>query len=74
MGTFTARNDNDIPVLTKVVIPRRDIVKLCTVEIAINLKDTLGVQEAAEFLKRHEVDIDVALRVLLRPSQRRFSI
>ncbi len=74
MGTFTSRNDNDIPVLTKVVTPRRDIVKLCTVEIAITLKDTLGVQEAAEFLQRHQVDIDVALRVLLRPSQRRFSI
>ncbi len=66
------QHNNQIPELTHVVAARRDIVKLCTVEIAISLNSLLGTRVAAEFLKKHQVDLDMALRVLLRPEQRRF--
>ena len=64
----------DIPVLTKIVNARRDIVRLCAVEIAIYLKELLGTRIAAEYLRRHQVDLDVALRVLLHPSKRRYGV
>ncbi len=64
--------DHQIPVLTQMVSARRDIVKLCAVEIAIGLKELLGTRQAAEFLKKHQVGLDIALRVLLHPSQRRY--
>lgn len=67
-------NSNEIPVLTKIVNVRRDIVRLCAVEIAIYLKELLGTRVAAEYLRRHQVDLDVALRVLLHPSRRRFGV
>lgn len=50
---------------------RRDLVRLCAVEIAILLKDARGTRIAAEFLNRHDVDLHVALRVLLHPERRR---
>ena len=50
---------------------RRDIVKAYAIEIAISIVGLLGTRQAAEFLKKHMVDIDVALRVLLHPSERR---
>jgi hypothetical protein len=50
---------------------RRDIVKAYAVEIAINIVALVGARQAAAFLYKYKVDLDVALRVLLRPSQRR---
>lgn len=50
---------------------RRDIVKAYAVELAIIIAELVGIRQAAAFLKKYMVDIDVALRVLLRPSQRR---
>jgi hypothetical protein len=71
MEKSTTADDRDIPELTKVITARRDIVKLCAVEIAIYLKNLLGTRAAAEYLKKQQVDLEVALRVLLHPSQRR---
>jgi hypothetical protein len=50
---------------------RHDIVQAYPIEIAISIVRQLGTRHAAAFLKKYTVDIDVALRVLLRPSQRR---
>lgn len=50
---------------------RRDIARAYAVEIAISIAGLVGTRQAAAFLKKHMVDIDVALRVLLRPSERR---
>jgi hypothetical protein len=50
---------------------RRDIVKAYAVEIAISIAGLIGTRGAAAFLKKYMVDIDVALRVLLRPAKRR---
>lgn len=50
---------------------RRDIVKAYAVEIAINIVGLVGARQAAAFLCKYKVDLDVALRVLLHPSQRR---
>ena len=64
-----ARNDPSSLVLTDPA--RRDIAKAYAVEIAISIVGLVGTRQAAAFLKRYMVDIDVALRVLLRPSERR---
>jgi hypothetical protein len=50
---------------------RRDIVKAYAVEIAISIVGLVGTRQAAAFLKKYRVDLHVALRVLLHPSQRR---
>jgi hypothetical protein len=50
---------------------RRDIVKAYAVEIAISIVGLVGARQAAAFLNKYMVDIDVALRVLLHPSKRR---
>lgn len=50
---------------------RRDIVKAYAVEISISIVGLVGARQAAAFLNKYKVDIDVALRVLLHPSKRR---
>ncbi|OGB27009.1 MAG: hypothetical protein A3I66_22250 [Burkholderiales bacterium RIFCSPLOWO2_02_FULL_57_36] len=50
---------------------RRDIVRAYAIEIAISIAELIGTRRAAAFLRKYMVDIDVALRVLLHPSQRR---
>ena len=50
---------------------RRDIVQAYAVEIAISIAGLVGTRQAAAFLKKYLVDLEVALRVLLRPSARR---
>lgn len=50
---------------------RHDIVKAYAIEIAISIVGLIGTRQAAAFLKKYMVDIDVALRVLLHPSKRR---
>ena len=52
---------------------RHDMVSEKAVEIGIRLQDILGTSDAANFLKNNVIDIEVALRVLLRPEQRRKS-
>ena len=58
----------------RVLLPdptRRDIVKAYAVEIAISIVGLVGARQAAAFLNKYMVDINVALRVLLCPSRRR---
>ncbi len=50
---------------------RRDIVKAYAVEIAVGVVGLIGTRQAAAFLKKYRVDIEVALRVLLHPAHRR---
>lgn len=50
---------------------RRDRVSEQTVEIGIRLQEILGTSEAAFFLKNNVIAIEVTLRVLLQPAQRR---
>ncbi len=52
---------------------RHDLASEKAVEIGIRLQDILGTSDAAQFLKNNVIDIEVALRVLLRPEQRRKS-
>jgi hypothetical protein len=70
MSPQNTQNGNDIPLLTEKAA-RSDIVKALAVEISIALSHLLGAKAGAGFLKRHMVDINVALRVLLHPAQRR---
>lgn len=67
---FTSGKHAEIPMLTQAA-SRTDIVSALTVEIAIALQHLLGMKVAAQFLRRHKISIDIALRVLLRPYQRR---
>ena len=50
---------------------RHDLVSEQTVEIGIRLQDVLGTSDAALFLRNNVIAIEVALRVLLEPKQRR---
>ena len=52
---------------------RHDLLSEKAVEIGIRLQDILSTSDAANFLKSNVIDIEVALRVLLRPHQRRKS-
>lgn len=53
------------------VAVRKDSVTESIVNQAISMIDTCGASEAAAYLKRHQVNMEVAIRVLSRPSQRR---
>jgi hypothetical protein len=64
-----AASDNPITPLQP--SPRRDCATEKAVEIGIRLQDVLGTRDAARFLKNNVVDIEIALRVLLRPAERR---
>ena len=50
---------------------RHDLASEKAVDIGIRLQEILGTSDAAKFLKNNVIGIDVALRVLLRPAQRR---
>ena len=50
---------------------RRDFLSAHIVEVGILLQDQFGVEHAAAFLKDNFSHLDVAMRVLLRPSERR---
>jgi hypothetical protein len=50
---------------------RRDFVTAALVEQSISLQKQAGTRYAAVFLDYKGVPVDIALRVLLRPSQRR---
>ncbi len=63
-------NDREVPFLTEPA-SRHDMTRALAIEIAIGLSHLLGTRIAAQFLKKHQLDIDVALRVLLQPEQRR---
>jgi hypothetical protein len=64
-------NTHNEPPLALTDPARRDIAKAYAVEIAISIAGLVGTRQAAAFLKKYMVDLDVALRVLLRPSERR---
>lgn len=50
---------------------RRDFLSAHIVEVGILLQDQFGVEHAAAFLKDNFIHLDVAMRVLLRPAERR---
>ena len=52
---------------------RHDLVSEKAVDIGIRLQEILGTSDAANFLKNNLIELEVALRVLLRPEQRRKS-
>lgn len=66
----TAPTDG-IPRFSGPAAMRHDKVSERAVEIGIRLQDILGTSDAANFLKNNVIDIEVALRVLLRPEARR---
>jgi len=50
---------------------RRDFLSAHIVEVGILLQEQFGVEHAAAFLKDNFIHLDVAMRVLLRPAERR---
>ncbi len=50
---------------------RRDFATAALVEQSIALQEQAGTKYAAVFLDYKGVSVDIALRVLLRPSERR---
>ena len=50
---------------------RRDFVMAALVEQSIALQNQAGTRYAAVFLDHKGVPVDIALRVLLRPNERR---
>ena len=50
---------------------RRDLVTAALIEQSIALQEQAGTSYAAVFLDYKGVPVDIALRVLLRPDQRR---
>lgn len=57
--------------LPEAVTSRPDIDTATAVELAIMLQQTAGTKRATEYMKERQVPVDVAMRVLLRPSERR---
>jgi hypothetical protein len=56
---------------TRPTLMRRDLASEKAVDVGIGLQEVLGTRDAALFLKNNVIGIDVALRVLLHPGQRR---
>jgi hypothetical protein len=50
---------------------RRDFLSAHIVEVGLLLQEQFGVEHAAAFLKDNFIHLDVAMRVLLRPNERR---
>lgn len=50
---------------------RRDFLSAHIVETGLTLQKQFGTEHAASFLKDNFIHLDVAMRVLLRPSERR---
>jgi hypothetical protein len=62
---------NSMPPMTPAKFVRRDFLSAHIVEVGLLLQDQFGVEHAAAFLKDNFIHLDVAMRVLLRPSERR---
>jgi hypothetical protein len=52
-------------------LARQDWTSARFIEEGISIQDVYGTRHAAAFLKNRMIDIDVSLRVLLHPAQRR---
>jgi GR25 family glycosyltransferase involved in LPS biosynthesis len=67
--------DNQTAVHDRMIAPprfvRRDFLSAHIVETGIMLQKQYGTEHAAAFLKDNFVHLDVAMRVLLRPAERR---
>jgi hypothetical protein len=60
-----------MPAIPPTRFVRRDFLSAHIVEVGILLQEQFGVEHAAAFLKDNFIHLDVAMRVLLRPSERR---
>jgi hypothetical protein len=67
--------DHHTAVQDKLIPPprfvRRDFLSAHIVETGIMLQKEYGTEHAAAFLKDNFIHLDVAMRVLLRPAERR---
>jgi hypothetical protein len=66
--------ENQATVSEKGIPPRfvrRDFLSAHIVETGLTLQTQFGTEHAASFLKNNFIHLDVAMRVLLRPSERR---
>ena len=61
----------DMWTFPEAALSRRDLVKATLVEIGIAMQDMKGTDQAAEYLKSQGIALDIAVRVLSRPLQRR---
>jgi hypothetical protein len=52
-------------------LSRKDYISAQLVEIGIVIQALQGTEHAAQYLRSKKVDIDVVLRVLSQPSERR---
>lgn len=71
MGSSTHRGGTDPQAGLTYGFMRRDLVTAALVEQSIALQEQAGTSYAAVFLDYKGVPVDIALRVLLRPQQRR---
>ena len=60
-----------MPTMQPTRFVRRDFLSAHIVEVGLLLQDQFGVEHAAAFMKDNFIHLDVAMRVLLRPSERR---
>jgi hypothetical protein len=63
--------DSSTPEMMPTRFVRRDFLSAHIVEVGLLLQEQFGVEHAAAFLKDNFIHLDVAMRVLLRPSERR---
>lgn len=66
-----SREKDDTSAIYSPIPTRRDLVTAEIVEKGIALQELCGTKSAAEFLKFKMIAIDVVIRVLSRPSERR---
>ncbi|MBC7416343.1 MAG: hypothetical protein H7327_15555 [Herminiimonas sp.] len=71
MGSTTHRDNIDPQAGLTFGFMRRDLVTAALVEQSIALQEQAGTSYAAVFLDYKGVPVDIALRVLLRPNERR---
>ena len=62
---------SNTPEITATRFVRRDFLSAHIVEVGLLLQEQFGVEHAAAFLKDNFIHLDVAMRVLLRPAERR---
>jgi hypothetical protein len=60
-----------LPEMAPTRFVRRDFLSAHIVEVGLLLQEQFGVEHAAAFLKDNFIHLDVAMRVLLRPGERR---
>jgi hypothetical protein len=65
--------NDQIPVIPKPRFWRTDIRSTKIVDLGISLQERFGAEYAAAFLKQNGISIEVAIRVLSRPAERRRS-